>query len=245
MQLVIDVGNTRTKVAIFDQESLVHKWNIEQLTRDFIIKHEAEIKVCGHAIISNVNTLDARIVRLLNEDLSVQVLELDITFQLPVTIDYKTPKTLGVDRLALATGAKQLYEESDVLVVSIGTCMTIEFVTADAIYCGGSIHPGPRLRYKAMNDYTANLPLYNVDFGAQESLLTGKSTEESMRVGVETAMTYEIEGFVRQYQKLYPRLKTIITGGYAPFFESRLNCKIFVEPNLALIGLNKILLYNA
>jgi type III pantothenate kinase len=126
-------------------------------------------------------------------------------------------------------------------VIDAGTCIKCDFIDQEGSFQGGSISPGVKMRLEALNHYTAKLPLIekkNIDF------IVGKTTEESILNGVMNGALFEIEGFIENYIKIFPQLNVILTGGDLGSFESKIKQHIFVVPNLVLLGLNKILLYN-
>jgi type III pantothenate kinase len=172
----------------------------------------------------------------------MNTLIIDQHTKLPFKNLYKTPETLGTDRIAAIAGAKILYPQAHCLAIDAGTCITFDFIDADNNYHGGSISPGIDLRFKALHNFTARLPL--VDRKERTDLM-GANTEESMQSGVMRGIAAEIDGMIDSYRGRYPGLKVIICGGDSPFFETNLKQSIFVVPDLVLIGLNRILEYNA
>lgn len=169
-----------------------------------------------------------------------QAKTLSATTPLPIRLDYDTPSTLGADRLALVMGARVRFPGHDVLAVDAGTALTIDLLTADDTYRGGSIHPGIDLRFRALHDHTAALPrLERSDDERPDPL--GRSTESSIRAGVLTAALHEVDGIVTEHAHQRPGLRVVMTGGDAAFFDRHLKTTIFVDPHLALVGLNEIL----
>lgn len=239
MNLAIDVGNTRVKVAVFNDDKMLSAQAYEKLEEKdlkFLFKKHS----ITNSILSAVSNYEDGITAFLKSNSSLLVL--DTKTPLPVKNLYKTPLTLGKDRIAAAAGAFALFPKEDVLVFDVGTAITHEFVNAAGEYLGGSISPGIRLRFKALNTYTSHLPLIEpepVDY------LTGKSTKESILSGVMNGVRLEIEGIIKEYLEQYPNLRVLLTGGDAPAFETTLKSKIFAVPNLVLTGLNKILQHNA
>jgi type III pantothenate kinase len=234
MNVAVDIGNTLIKVGSFDGPSLqsVEFFEIERDSRDFIEAISPE-----NIIVSSV-TNDGKIWSDLAKNRFVR---LNSTTPLPVRNLYNTPDTLGTDRLAGCIGAHALYPGTNCLVVDAGTCIKCDFIDKEAKFHGGSISPGLKMRFESLNHFTAKLPLIEkkiIDF------VTGKSTEESILNGVMNGALFEIEGFIENYIKIFPQLNVILTGGDLGSFESKIKQHIFVVPNLVLLGLNKILLYN-
>ena len=152
----------------------------------------------------------------------------------------QTPTTLGIDRMVLAAGAVLQFPKSNRLIIDAGTCITYEFVTDKDEYLGGAISPGLLLRYKALNHYTAKLPLLapeDIDY------LIGDQTDRSIHSGVINGITQEIEGIIAQYKLLYPDLKIILTGGDTLFLVKRLKNVIFANSNFLLESLNNLYQY--
>ena len=173
-----------------------------------------------------------------------QVLIFSAETPLPIQLAYATPHTLGADRIAAAVGANSVFPKQNVLCFDFGSCITTEFVDQQGVYKGGSIAPGMNLRFKAMHTFTDQLPL----IAAQQFIapvLTGNSTDSCMISGVVNGILFEIKGMIAAYELKYQNLKVVFTGGDATYFESLLNMKIFVDPNLVLRGLYEILEYHA
>jgi len=240
MNLCIDVGNTRVKLALFDVKSrLVTLQIVPNLTIEVLTELLLEYQI-QYAILSSVRSEHQAVRAWLSEQLK-QLVWLDKTLPLPVKNEYKTPKTLGKDRIAAVIGATVLFPDENVLVVDAGTCITYDLVSQNAVYKGGNILPGIDMRFQAMAHFTAKLPL--VESSEMESFI-GNTTETSMQTGVLFGVLHELRGFRALYSQEFGNIKVIITGGNASYFESQLKNEIFAHPNLVLIGLNKILDYN-
>jgi len=166
------------------------------------------------------------------------LVELTEKTKIPIRNGYKTPRTLGKDRLAAVIGAYYMFPKKPCLVIDAGTCITYDFLSKAGTYLGGGISPGMMLRFKAMNDYTAALPLASF---SKKAKYIGKNTKESLQSGAQWGFLLEIEGFINKYREQYPGLQVILTGGDSEYLSKNLKTKIFVNPNLVLDGLNKIL----
>jgi type III pantothenate kinase len=149
---------------------------------------------------------------------------------------------LGKDRIALIAAAQQLFPKQNTLIIGCGTCITFNFINSKNQFLGGSIHPGLKMRLKAMNYFTKKLPLIEIQ---KSKNIIGKNTEENLIIGSSMATAKEIDAMIEAYKVKFPKLNIIITGGDADFLVSLLKNKIFAVPNLTLIGLNHILEYNA
>ncbi len=243
MKLAIDIGNTLTKVALFQDNDLVKlrsfkEFTIEELTL-FIGESETKNNKIISSVISSVKEYDHKIDSFLNE--KYFFVKLSSKTPLPVIIRYNTPETLGKDRVAAVCGASSIFPEENILVIDAGTCITYDFIDKEKNYLGGGISPGIDIRFKALNTFTGNLPLVNRD---DEFDLIGKSTEGSIKSGVLNGVLAEIEGIIKRYEDRFGRLKIIFTGGDTIFFDKRLKNDIFAIPNLVLNGLNEILEYS-
>ena len=239
MNLIIDVGNTRVKVAVFELDTIVE---LEVFDKEKIV---SEIKKIiskfsiSKSIISAVATLSEEKIQELHSFLDL--IELNHTTKVPFINKYKTPKTLGVDRIALASGAIQMFPDTNVLVIDAGTCITYDLVNQKGEYLGGAISPGIKIRYKALNHYTSKLPL--LEKTSLESYI-GTDTATSIHSGVLNGVMQEIDGVINQYRKDFPNLTIVLTGGDTIFLSKQLKNGIFASPNFLLEGLHQILNFN-
>ena len=236
MNLVIDIGNTLTKAGIFTGDSLVKEFTFSTFSEEEIIHSCKQFEVTNSLVSSVVNGIKTE---LLSEKFPVMIFSHQLS--LPFRNLYKTPETLGNDRLANVAAVSFLYPSQNILIVDAGTCIKTDFLSKDGIYKGGSISPGLHMRFKALNQFTSRLPLVKFRYF---DAVTGSSTEESILSGVLNGIRFEIKGFINTYNKEYRDLIVVFTGGDSSFFDSTLKNSIFVAPNLALTGLNIILNYN-
>ncbi len=238
MNLCIDIGNTKSKIALFEKDKQVKRWSRKNISVSWLEKLLKEYKVDA-AIISNTRGENEQLEPLLQE--LVHFIQLDQKTPLPIKNHYKTPSTLGRDRLAVVCAALAKFPNKNVLVIDAGTCITMDAISKEGDYYGGSIHPGLTMRYKALSNYTGKLPLVKKQLMDN---FVGDTTENAILAGVSYAAIKEIEGMINDYKVKYGELKVIITGGDASFFVSQMKSKIFAHSNLVLTGLNKILKYN-
>ncbi len=239
MNLTIDIGNTRTKIGVFEDSRLVEKivWQEWQPADLFSLATNHKAK---NVILSTVALdLSGRIALLFKQQFNY--LELTAETPLPIENRYQTPQTLGKDRLAAVVGAYALYPNSNVLVVDAGTCITYDLLTEEGAYEGGNIAPGLNMRLEAMHRLTKRLPLAPMKL-PEENL--GKTTQTALQNGGLLGAILEFEGFCRLFETDFGKLKIILTGGDADFFAKKSKREIFVNPDLVLVGLNKILNYN-
>ncbi len=240
MNLCIDIGNTRCKYAVFEDEKLRTSGTWKKCTVKELEKIQKEYTAIQRIIISTVTLLDKRVLKKLEKD-PQRFLLLDHTTPVPIKNMYKTPETLGRDRLAAVIGATALYPKSSCLVIDAGTCIKYDYISPKGAYRGGNISPGMMMRLDAMHHFTAKLPLVKPFV---HSDLIGRNTQEALLTGAQQGALSEIKGMISAYVAKYGRIKIIFTGGDANFFANRMKRRIFVSPNLVLIGLNKILNYN-
>lgn len=240
MNLAIDIGNKYTKLAVFDGEEQLWSYAYKHFTLADVQEVYQRFPDITDVIMSDVSGDIMKTEAFIKEHSHYMVLTHDTPT--PVVNKYKTPQTLGLDRLAAVAGAIALYPSESILVIDAGTCITYEFVNAVGEYFGGGISPGLRIRFKALKKYTGKLPYLkkqDIDY------LIGGNTTESILSGVINGTAGEINHIISRYREMHPDLRVLVTGGDARFFESYLKSPIFVVPNLVLFGLNKILLYNA
>ncbi|HWS00144.1 MAG TPA: type III pantothenate kinase [Prolixibacteraceae bacterium] len=240
MNLVIDIGNSRTKTAIFSERKLVETSVFDELTCDHLTDFVTRYPGIDQVILSTVSTASQDVLTFLKTKFPC-FLELNHQTPVPIEINYLTPGTLGLDRLAAAIGARILFPGHDLLVIDAGTAVTFDLVERNGTFAGGNISPGLRSRFRALHEFTGKLPLVD-ETGACPVI--GKSTEEAIRSGVVNGMILEIDGMIDLLKKKRPELQPVLTGGDAQFFERRLKSTIFVKFEITLIGLNRILEYN-
>lgn len=214
---------------------------IGQLTVNHLKMLKEEHPRLNQAILSSVKPVDAELLHYLSENFDFFI-ELDHQTELPIENLYETPETLGKDRLAAAVGANELFPNQNILVIDAGTAITYDLVSEKNQFVGGNISPGLQMRYKALNHFTGKLPLVSY---SNEVQLIGKNTTDAIRAGVQNGIIYEIDRTIELFNTNYQNLQLVMTGGDSIFFDKKLNYSIFVHFNLTLIGLNRILEYNA
>jgi len=247
MKLIIDYGNTFVKLALFQEDSIISIKSCNSTATKEVIdllrnvnKNSDFANIINNAIVSSVINYPEDVKSWLNQEFNL--LELDTSTLLPITLNYKTLETLGKDRIALAVAAAQLYPHKNVLIIDAGTCITYDFIDKHKEYQGGSISPGIQMRFKALNTFTDKLPLINPTDNVE---LLGKSTSESISSGVMNGVYSEIDGIIDKYKINFPDIEVILTGGDIIYFDKKLKNNIFANSNLVLKGLNMILDYNA
>ena len=237
MNLVIDIGNTRIKAALFQNSHLfelkIYHSAKELLTDSNFIK-QSKYAIIG-SVVDNLDSFYSSI------NSKIPTIIFDSQTATPLTNLYASAATLGSDRIAASVGANTLYPNSNVLVVDAGTCIKYNFTNSKNEYLGGAISPGIEMKFKALGHFTSKLPC--VKFNKSYSELIGTNTENSILSGVLNGSVAEIDGTISQYKSNFPDLICILTGGDSEFLAKRLKNSIFAHQNLVLKGLNEILNY--
>ncbi|NNJ56437.1 MAG: type III pantothenate kinase [Bacteroidia bacterium] len=231
VNLCIDIGNTSTKALVYKgDKELQYIKNLE------IEKFEELVDQYNPTILVSKTGKFKELERKLK---STEILSHNTP--IPIKMDYKTPETLGRDRIASAVGAWSMDKDANWLVIDLGTCLTMDLVVNNE-FLGGLISPGVQMRFKAMDEFTAGLPLVKYNYSV---IFPGKSTEESMQVGVCQSIMNEIEGYIYKLNKQFPALKIVDCSSMTLHFDKEVKNEIFARPKLVLEGLNKIINYNA
>ncbi|MFC5625394.1 type III pantothenate kinase [Algoriphagus winogradskyi] len=233
--LIIDIGNTRIKSALFEGGKLMEE-EVFDLLENALIYWDSVSFV--HCLISSVRWNQVELQQLIPFQFSF----LSPETKLPITNAYGTPASLGLDRIAGAIGAWAMRGKGPVLAIDLGTCITFDLIDERNSYLGGAISPGLGMRARAMKDQTARLPL--VDLKYKPSELIGDNTISCMQIGVWYGVEFEIRGQIEAYTKKFPEIEVFVSGGDAQSFDSLAKDLIFVVPNLVLYGLNSILNHN-
>lgn len=241
VNLCIDWGNTRVKAAIFgDNDQIIENTNFSEAEAGEKIAALIDTHKPQKSIMCSVSSSSIGTEQLLQQQLKAFI-KLDNNTKLPIMNAYSSPSTLGADRIALAVAAHTLDPDKNNLVISLGTCITYNFVQKTRTFRGGAISPGLQMRLKAMHEFTNQLPEVSVD---GELLLLGYDTQTGMRSGAVYGMVAEIDGMIAEFAGQYPDFNAILTGGDMSFFGGKLKSKIFADPELLMKGLNIILKYN-
>jgi len=236
--LCFDFGNTLLKCGVFEIDQLTDIVTLEndraETIRGLLDKYKPD-----RTVLSSVVEHNSQIETILAERSSF--LKLDSSVKLPFTTPVGKPETIGADRLALAAFASFFYKDQNTLVIALGSCITYNFINKYNSFNGGSISPGMEMRFKALNHYTAKLPLVKVDW---DFPLIGYDTTTNILSGVLQGMTSEIDGIIDEYKKKFGKFNVLLTGGDTPNFVRHLKNKIFADPYLILKGLYAISKYN-
>jgi type III pantothenate kinase len=239
MNLIVDIGNTSTKLAVFKGREKLFFSRINELSCE-----ELGEKMSGYyikkGIVSSVKKVPPFISDLLFHNIPY-VHVLSHKSLLPFKIEYETPETLGTDRIAAAAGAHGIFPDSEIMIIDAGTAITFDFLSAN-IYKGGNISPGISMRFNALHNFTSKLPLVSI---TENYTFPGKNTIDAIAAGVITGVTYEINEYIRTFEKKHNDLKIILTGGDSSFLNDKINYQHSYMPDIVIDGLNNILEYNA
>jgi len=238
--LCVDWGNSSVKIALFQQNKIVETYSFSKeeviaQIEQIVAKHQPDA-----SIICKVSEVPQTFITYLRE--STKMIMLDADTPLPIINAYNSIHTLGMDRVALSVGMQDLFPNKNNLVVCLGTAITYNFSQKNGIFRGGNIAPGMQMRFKALHEFTNQLPLIEEK---GEILLLGYDTSTCIRSGVVLGIAAEIDGMLNNYRAQYPDFNAVLTGGDSPFFADKLKNKIFADAQLLLKGLNTILNHNA
>ncbi|MGE5518887.1 MAG: type III pantothenate kinase [Candidatus Dadabacteria bacterium] len=232
--LCLDFGNTRLKAAVFENDNIK---DVHVLSEDPTehLKQIIDTYKPGHSILSSVVHHPVEIEELLEATTSFH--KLSNTSKLPFTIPVGKPESVGADRLAICAASVYLFPGRNNLAIGMGSCITFNFINQQHEFLGGAISPGMEMRFRAMHDYTAMLPLVKADWNVP---LIGYDTRTNLQTGVVMGIANEIDGFIERYSEKYGNFNVLLTGGDIPFFEPHLKNKIFADPHLIFKGLYAI-----
>ena len=240
MLLAIDVGNTRIKSAVFEQDNMMEQFIFSN--EDFLEKIEIIFKKYSKVaiiVVASVGNLEKEDFSAFENRAKIVFITRELSF--PFNNHYDTPNTLGIDRMVLASGAAIQFPKKNRLIIDAGTCITYDFVDENDNYLGGAISPGIRLRYESLHNYTAKLPLLKRELPKNT---IGKSTEQSIHSGVINSVVFEIDGHIDSFISKNDNFIIIFTGGDADFLANKLKNTIFANSNFLLESLNQIYQYN-
>jgi len=239
MNLVIDIGNTKVKVAVFELDTIITAVVCEEINLVKELKRISNQYAIKRSIVSSVKDINEEYLEELQKLPFLIILNTDTP--LPFKNLYATPSTLGNDRIALAAASVCIHPFKNTLVIDAGTCITYDFINAKNEYLGGAISPGIAMRYKSLHQYTGNLPLLSKN---EEFNIIGTSTKSSIHSGIINGISCEIKGVIAQYKQDFGDLTIVLTGGDTKFLSKQLKNSIFAHQNFLLRGLNKILTFN-
>ncbi|MDD4374375.1 MAG: type III pantothenate kinase [Bacteroidales bacterium] len=235
-KIILDIGNTLIKLAHVESG---HLRDVQSFEDEEILLNSISEQSCSGGIIGSVREMSSHMFDWTKRQNNILLLNSDTP--LPFKIAYKSPDTLGPDRIALAAAAYERFPYQNVLVIDMGSCITYDLLTAEGVYVGGAISPGIRMRFKAMNAFTAKLPMAEP---TDKTPLIGYDTQSSLQSGVMNGVQAEIEGVIDRYATNYKDLTVLIGGGDNKYFDKRFKVNIFAASNLVLEGLRFIMEFN-
>ena len=235
MNLVVDIGNSSLKVAIFDKKLMTSKFIYTNQSLN-IFSDLFKNNVIDNCLISNVSTIDKNILDFLK--INSNLFSINKSINLPFINLYKTKNTLGHDRIALVSAAAIDFPDQNTLIIDTGTCITYDFKNSENEYLGGGISPGIQMRFKSLNSKTSKLPLSTINLYYK---LIGDDTNSSINSGVVHGVISEINGIINPYQERFKNIKIILTGGDSNFLLKKIKNTIFADQNFLLKGLNYLL----
>ena len=248
MNLCIDQGNSRTKVALMTDKGEMINHFVYKTFSSSDVERLFDLYEITDSIISSVVNIEAAVVNTLSRRSQHFVL-FDHMTPVPIINKYATPETLGLDRLAAAVGANSLCPKENLLIIDAGSAITYDFVTAEGEYIGGNIAPGLKMRFTILNRMTKKLPMVEVE--EKELIpLFGTNTRDAIAAGVIRGVAYEVKGYMRTLREKVEHFHTFITGGHAAYVLNNVRSsqseerELHFEKNLVLIGLNEILIFN-
>ena len=239
MNLIVDIGNTRVKAAVFEGDTVLELVVFDKKRIISEVKKIIKKNNISKGIVSSVASISPK--KLLKLESLMPFLVVSSLTKVPFKNLYKTPKTLGVDRIALVVSAVRKYKNRNVLIIDAGTCITYDFVNEKSEYLGGAISPGIKMRFQSLHNYTSKLPLLEKK---PLSSFIGGNTNESINSGVVNGLINEVDGVILDYKEKYIDLTVVLTGGDTNFLAKQLKSSIFANQNFLLEGLNKLLIFN-
>ena len=240
MNLIIDIGNTQTKYALFQKGEML-EFCVSQI-QDITLVEDWQKKYpdINAAIVSSVQGKPIDFLNKLERKFD-KLIFFDQNTPTPLNNLYESKETLGYDRLAACVGANSLCPNTHLLVIDAGTAITFDFVNDNNEYIGGTISLGLSMRFKALNLFTKKLPLLKQSNSID---LIGKNTEHAIISGVQNSFLFEIDSYINQLKEMHLNTKVFLTGGDSDFIYSNLRNKALYNKWLLLSGLDTILNYN-
>jgi type III pantothenate kinase len=238
MNVIVDIGNTRGKYAIFDGDTLLERgeepfgWHARAIA----------CRARGEAVnllLASTGPVPAGL-RERSREVATRFIEASPAMPLPARVEYDTPETLGIDRVAGCVAGAALYPGRALLVVDAGTALTFNFADAAGTFLGGNISPGVQARYRALHEFTERLPLVAGDAPGEG---IGRNTRDAILYGVTRGVLAEIRDYAAAFRREHPAGALLLTGGDCRWLAGHLPGEFRVEEHLVMIGLNKILAY--
>jgi type III pantothenate kinase len=239
MNLIFDIGNSNTKVALFDGLKKIISFPTRHYSSGKIGQFLQDYKI-EKAIISSVRDFPEFIYDLLTVNIPYTIV-LSPKSRFPFTVNYETPETLGSDRLAAVAGAWFRFPGENILIIDAGSAVTFDYLSGNT-YLGGNISPGLSMRFKALHKFTSRLPLIST---SDKFSSPGTNTAGAITAGVINGMIFEINEYIRQFEEKFKEAKVIITGGDSGYLSGKIAGEVNFLPDIVIEGLNQLLEYNA
>lgn len=253
LYMAIDMGNSRVKIGLYERaqsiragENPAQTWRLStanlaaglmEIVRQ--LPPSAALKVGWTNSNKHIALADLEVWTHFTTQ-KPDFVAIDATYPYPIQNDYATPHSLGPDRMLGVIAARNLFPQSGVLVIDLGTALTYNFADAEGHFKGGAISLGLRMRFRALHEFTARLPLLDNQMPPD---LIGNNTQNSMRSGVINGTAAEINSIVQQYKARFAfPIKTILTGGDATFLAAQLGEIDLVEEWLVIKGIALLML---
>ena len=236
MNLIADIGNNSAKFFLFSGKQMILHTRITGNNYGIIGEWREQYEI-ERAIVSSVIDL-AEEQKMHFTALDCPLLWFNSTADTPLGIAYRTPGTLGSDRLAAAVGAWDIQPGKNLLVIDAGSAITIDFVSRDGTYHGGNIAPGIKMRLKALHQFTGRLPMVEKE---GDTPTFGYDTETAIRSGVLKGIAHEIDGYIEETRSKYGDIFVFLTGGDENSLKNMIKSRIFADKYLVARGLNRIL----
>jgi len=239
MNLIVDIGNSSTKLALLDRGEIILQSRFEAVSDQTMVEFLSGKKI-DKTIISSVKDIPDFMMDII-ESTKGSVHILSHLSNLPIKISYRTPETLGSDRIAAVAGAYNAFNGADSLIIDAGTAITYDFLEG-LTFSGGNISPGIETRFRALHQFTGRLPLVS---GFEDYTFPGITTQDAIIAGVISGVVFEINEYIRTFEEKHNNSNIILTGGDAGFLKDRLAGRVNFLPDIVINGLNYILEYNA
>ena len=236
--LIVDEGNTLCKIAVLDKSEVLCEWSAGEFDMAKAAELVEQFSV-DKAVVASTRGGAEQICEQLRSKID-RVLHFSSQTEVPIEIEYSSRQTLGADRIAVAVGVVCEMGIRDALIVDMGSAITYDIVE-DGVFKGGNISLGVAMRFKALNEFTASLPLCEA---TEPNNKFGQSTKEAIEQGVMQGILHEIEGYVERISAENNKKSIIFCGGDAESFVNRIKNAIFAPRKLMFTGLNRILEYN-
>ena len=236
--LIVDEGNTLCKIAVLDKSEVLCEWSAGEFDMAKAAELVEQFSV-DKAVVASTRGGAEKICEQLRSKID-RVLHFSSQTEVPIEIEYSSRQTLGADRIAVAVSVVCEMGIRDALIVDMGSAITYDIVE-DGVFKGGNISLGVAMRFKALNEFTASLPLCEA---TEPNDKFGQSTKEAIEQGVMQGILHEIEGYVERISAENNKKSIIFCGGDAESFVNRIKSAIFAPRKLMFTGLNRILEYN-